>query len=235
MLLTSVPSPERRNNGFLIALHGLPRAGKDIIANRLMEYGYTRAAFATALYREVSATFGVTPEQLASHEWKTQPQLALLGRNSQCAKYRAVLQNRGVNMYEPQTSRFHLQLWGTEYRRVLFDRAYWTNEIDFTLSHVRGPIVITDLRFRDEHDYLSRFAWRTNRQFRVLEILRESVAGSSHVSDMHLGDAFIDLAVHNVEGDPSIAVNTVLHYLGITQERDHDDFDAAPSEHSPGA
>lgn len=201
----------------VVALHGLPGAGKDTVADFLVSnYGFRKAAFADALYRQVAESFGVKEEELRSREWKTTPQNLLSARCSDCASYRAVLENHGTDMQAPQTSRFHLRMWAHEYRRMI-DPMYWVSELNQTLLQYKSSsIVIPDLRYRHtEAPFLTSFARRTNREFNVIELVADFSEQAGHVSDDRLFDHQITTTIQNVAGKPEVMLGAVQRFLGL--------------------
>ncbi len=198
----------------IVGLHGLPRVGKDTLANHLVEkFGFFRVAFADALYQEVAECFGVTVEELQSNEWKTIPQDRLMTWKAQDPVYRANMKRLGVDVLEPQTSRFHLQRYSTEYKRSINDR-YW---IDRVLAILQGlpssqNVVISDVRFPIECGMIAMHAAQTGMQQTIIEILREGAQETGHVSDQHLSDA-IGITIENVTDQPEIMFITAAAHI----------------------
>lgn len=207
------------NNPFdLVALHGLPGVGKDTVADYLVaEHGFRKFGFADALYREVATTFGVKESELRSREWKNNPQNLLSGRCSDCATYRAILENHGVDMDAPQTSRFHLRMWAHEYRNMT-DPYYWVNELHQVIASPKlGDIVINDLRYANtEFPHLFRFAQVSKREFSVIEIVSSFNESGGHASDNRLPDHQIHTTVVNVLDQPQIMFESVRRFLGYS-------------------
>ena len=200
---------------YLVAFHGLPRAGKGTAAQALIQRGFTPAAFGDAIYRELVVVFGVRESELRSHEWKTNPQNLLSNRSCDSPRYRAMLESMGEDMCIPRTSRYHLQRWATEYRRRMFDDLYWIRELDTTLQEVDGPIVIDDLRHPPEYQYLKQFAQATQRELCVIEITRAGIVHTKHSSDDRLAPYCINETIVNHEGHPQVLHRTVLNVLQL--------------------
>lgn len=201
----------------LVALHGLPRAGKDTLGAHLVtHHGFRRIGFADALYREVAQTFGVKEDELRSHEWKTKPQNLLTIRCSDCPKYRAMMTNMGFDPDEPRTSRFHTRHWATEYRRAQ-DPFYWVQEVAEAVALMKNrSIVVTDLRFANtEFPFLRNFAKQTNRIFTTIEITSPLSEPADHTSDDRLPQMFIDMTIDNVVGQPEIMIGRAVYSLGL--------------------
>lgn len=198
-----------------------PRAGKDTTADMLEKvHGFYRDSFGRGIYEEASAAFGVTIEQLGSHEWKTQPQKELAIENCTDPGFRKAVRDATEGKIDfadwiPQTSRFILQQWGTEYRRKE-DELYWVNSLKeridpLTLGDM-PDIVITDVREPHEVQYLYALAAYTGQKLMIIEITRDAAAvhKTSHSSDAGLPRHFINHTIQNVEGRADIMLNEVI-------------------------
>lgn len=201
---------------YLVALHGLPRAGKGTIADALCaQRGFTRFSFGDAVYAEVSRAFGVRAEELRSNEWKTTPQNILSNRCADSVLYRAMLEGMDQDPAAPRTSRYHLRYWATEFRRKR-NPMYWVERLAPQLRGVKGDIVIDDLRFEDtEYPYLRQFSHETDRRFRVIEVVRPGYQQQEglHSSDTRLSAHRVDLLIENHEGMASSTQAQALDYL----------------------
>lgn len=168
----------------LIALVGLAGAGKDTLADHLVDrHGYYKRGFATPLYEEVARAFGVTIEWLADRTRKEVPQTALMLNNAMEREPEFVYDmfDEGVPPTLPLSPRQVLQWWGTEYRRSR-DENYWIRKMDeFFYTH--HPIVIIDMRFENE----ARWA-KDNNAF----IVRVTRAGLAPVEGKHASAAGLD-------------------------------------------
>lgn len=190
----------------IVALTGLPRTGKDTLANMLVARdGYVRLAYATALYEEVAKAFNVTVAQLASHEWKTAPQRELTPIYSEDVHFHLrVRLLRGPEFAaSPQSSREILQLWGTEYRRAAYP-SYWIDRLISNLGrlYLRGckAVVVSDCRtYVDtngeldvgEFQVLDAFAMETGGSMRLAEIVRAGAEDNGHSSNRRFPDHLI--------------------------------------------
>ena len=185
----------------IIGLHGLPRVGKDTLADSFVAHqGFVKLAFADPLYQEVSDAFSVSVADLKTDEWKKTARLELEIRRS--ADPHFIDHMRKLEMFtdEPLSSRQILQLWGTEYRRRTCGEDYWVGKM---LGRLRalGPgndVVISDVRETIEaamgHWVVSR---RMFESFHVLEILRPGTASTGHSSDRGLCAFLIDATLRN--------------------------------------
>lgn len=211
---------------FLVCVSGMPRSGKNTLAGQLRDaYGFGEVAIAAPLYEEVARAFGVKVSELQSNEWKTTPQNLLASWCADEPDYRKMLKGMGVDLFTPQTSRFHLRHWGTEYRRSR-DPMYWANAMLPSLDGIPGSIVINDMRRMDanftEYHFLREYAAKHHMQFALVTVSRDGQEAWGHSSDDPFPDHMVDLAVTNVEGDPTAMLGTVTHYInalhGVEQE-----------------
>ena len=177
----------------LIGLHGLPRCGKDTIADYLVDvYGFRKISFAQALYAEVAKSFRVTVEQLQSHEWKTVPQAQLAINCSDDALFQFEMAHYVVSgqIYAKRTSREILQFWGTEYRRRVTQN-YWLSKFERNRSLHAGNVVAPDVRFDNEAAIIRR------ENGKILHITRPGCLRSNHESDKLLSEEFLERSMAN--------------------------------------
>lgn len=216
----------------VIALHGLPRAGKDTLAGEIVRhYAETadectlRLAFADSLYDSVAGVFGVPADSLRSHEWKTQAQECLALWHAQNPDYRQFLASRGLGVFDPQTSRYHLQVYGTDYTHEREGVDYWARQLVLRLDrdlveNGPRPVVVTDLRRYGnsfhELDALRCWAAQRTRRLVVVQVERPGLAypTASHSSDAVFPASCIDVRVCNAEGEPPVQMlNQLTDYL----------------------
>lgn len=180
----------------LIALHGLPRSGKDTIADYLVgNYEFGKESFAAGLYREVAKAFRVTIEQLQSHEWKTTPQHSMIIANCQSPAFISSMVEEGMlhrDLNKPRTSRDILQLWGTEYRRQQ-QKDYWCKALAGRLrsAYAAWNTVITDVRFSDEAEVIKSLGGH------IWLIKRPTCIHTGHISDDPLPLKYISAILLN--------------------------------------
>lgn len=149
----------------VVGLVGLRGSGKDTAAQILMDHGWRRIAFADALYLEAADAFGVTLDFLQRRETKETPQheLALVNCTDQAyvgcflAYEDARLHAEGAyipiltQLNQPRSPREILQVWGTEYRRQMYQDDYWRAQVSQVIrAHPEVNFVIPDVRFPDE-------------------------------------------------------------------------------------
>ena len=187
----------------LIALAGLANSGKDTVADLLVAHqGFSKMAFADALYAEVAEAYCVDVSFLTQRETKEHP-LSALALSRCCSDsfvarliVEAHASGRELDIDSPRSPRNILQLWGTEYRRHQAPK-YWidrlTKRINF--NHAQGlghRFVITDCRFADEVAKMRDFGgqiWQVKRK--GLELASDGHASATSGDDFH-PDAIIN-------------------------------------------
>jgi hypothetical protein len=200
----------------IVALHAQPRAGKDTLANLLVDEGtHVRMAFATALYQEVSRAYALAVDLLQDNLYKTRPQKSLALINCSDAAFRDLMVSKGFDLNEPLTSRQVLQYWGTEYRRAS-DNDYWIKRLREQLkAHFQDSpnlgVVVSDTRVYhnllgqptyNEAEFLELFAAMHGKDYLMVEILRDGTQHTGHSSDDRFPDSMITYTVSN-NGEPA--------------------------------
>ena len=219
----------------IIGLTGPAGSGKDTVADLLVTHaGFHKMAFADALRAEVCDAFNIHPVQLAWRETKEHPMSCLA--LAKCADQ--VFIDSIVEMHwathtlidpnAPRSPRQIMQWWGTDYRRKQ-QPEYWISQAAKRLhgllqSHHTQRIVITDLRFDNEADMITRHGGT------IWQITRPGcgVAPGAHVSET-TGEAFAPSAVLHNTHDIAHLQRVVLHALDAHQARLHKSIDTAQS------
>lgn len=142
----------------LIALTGLPRAGKDAFADRLVSgHGYTRLQFSAPLKEAAAILLGRPVSQM---------------RGEDGFDREAILPEWGFSTRE------FLQKFGTECLRNVIRQDFWVLRMMRSIQQAYPlPVVITDCRFENEAA-LVRDAGGT-----IIEIRRPGITRSAHTSD----------------------------------------------------
>lgn len=203
----------------VVALHGLPGVGKDTMADFLVALrGYTKIAFADPLYEELAAVLGTTVPDLRDRASKTEPQDRFAAFHVGSPEYRAFLLASGVDIMQPQTSRYHLERYGTDYMRALGEPFRW---VDRTMSRIVGAetdVVVSDLRaYRDRREIhaLKTVCFTSGRPLCVVELLRDVPSPPPHEANNRLPAVSIDAHVTAVEGDPQATFDALLESLDL--------------------
>jgi hypothetical protein len=156
----------------IIGLTGFANAGKDTVADLLVEHaGFRKLAFADALKAELTTAFSVEPILFTRPEFKSRAMAELaLTRCTDRAYIDAALRHgvehwKGTLPYpsaeelvRPRTPRETMQTWGTQYRRA-HQANYWTSIVTARIAYYLSELherrfVITDCRYDNEVDAL---------------------------------------------------------------------------------
>ena len=219
----------------IIGLTGPAGSGKDTVADLLVTHcGFHKMAFADALKAEVCEAFGVEPLYLTHRDTKEHAMscLALARCNDQsfidCIVAMHWASNTLIDPNAPRSPRQIMQWWGTDYRRKQWPN-YWVSQLTHDLCwpwHGRQSthMVITDLRFNNEADMVTRHGGT------IWQITRPGcgVAPGAHVSET-TGEAFAPSAVLHNTHDIAHLQHVVLHALDAHQARRHKSIDTAQS------
>ena len=215
----------------LIGLLGLKGSGKDTAAEMLAMHGFTRMAFADALYVEAARAYGVTPHFLARRDTKETPLERLALRHCRDAQFVGMFTPEAAAgrlsveevLNSPRSPRWLLQQWGTEYRRrsKWGREEYWVDPVMRKIdSRPRGSrVVLTDVRvpievrrIRERGGLLVRIRRRTVEQLDA-EAVAAGLVAALHSSEILARTCEVDLEVENVEGDPRAMREVIEAYL----------------------
>jgi hypothetical protein len=138
----------------IIGLVGFIGSGKGTAGEILSENGYIRESFAKGVKDVTSAMFGWDREMLegdteSSRRRREEPDLFWSNRFGR-----------------PFTPREALQKMGTEVGRDVFHNDFWVLQLEHRMTKYNNPIVITDVRFPNEID------WIRNQGGKVYEVRR---------------------------------------------------------------
>ena len=161
----------RTNRPTIIGIAGAMRAGKDTVAQRLVEHwGYTRLGFADLLKEEVSLKFTSTLLAIADATLLDLP-------DDDLEAVQRLLTEK------PPIIRALLQEYGTEVRRA-DDPDYWLDQWDARWVAMRRPrVVIPDVRFENE-------AWHVwgHHHGELWFVIRPGYPRGGHASETTLAD-----------------------------------------------
>lgn len=225
----------------ILMLHALPRSGKTTVAEHFVgEFGFVRLSYGDLIYKEVSAAFGVTIEQLKSDDWKRVPVTRLAIEN--CADRDFVdmvvaLENpalagevsriRSDSMFKARTAKWILQRWATEYRRSKNPR-YFIDDLEARAEKFMPftDIIVDDLRSDHEFESMQEFIKRQKIKvpYSVIHITRDGTEKTSHDSDKGINPAYIDGHIHNpvplgATGHPADFINALIPLVQETKWR----------------
>lgn len=161
----------------LVAFTGLKGSGKSTAAQILMELGYTSIAFADPLKEVCKIIFGF------SHEQMTDP----IQKETVDPRYetspRRILQTVGTTLFRetlPMSRPFTSQIW----------IQYLKNKLDTLRASGIENIVVSDLRFEDEADFLR------NEGAKIIHIFRHPTSDTD-TSEKGVSFRYKDLIIDN--------------------------------------
>lgn len=124
----------------LIALSGFSQAGKDTVADYLVEkYGFVKVGFADGLKNTLSQVYGVPRHLWDDETWRSKPSDLLNGK----------------------TPRMIMQQWGLDLPSVLNDSSLWIRATKPIIrKHLQEgkSVVIKDVRFPAEYEFFFQLA-----------------------------------------------------------------------------
>jgi hypothetical protein len=149
----------------VIALHGAQGAGKDTVANILVErYGFTRIGFADRLREICLAANPIVTYQIDHRliaEWGNYQGLNFEEAKLHAPTFKPVRLREVVGRYGwdeakrryPEARKVQ-QVMGTEVFRDMVRADFWVDWVDDQISAHSGDYVIPDLRFPNEYRWL---------------------------------------------------------------------------------
>lgn len=184
--------------------------GKDTVADYLAPLGFQRVAFADNVKLETAEAYGTTIERLEVRALKETPQEYLALKNCKNSEFvscaltalgypaeMGAAELREV-LEAPRSPRWTTQLWGTEYRRRMYDPDYWVKQ---GCAQCRGPgdFLVTDVRMPNEPAALRAIGAY------LVRIIRPGTeveyTGAEHASEISLVDYPVDATLVNRDGD----------------------------------
>lgn len=155
----------------LIGLCGGAGAGKNTVADLLLEHGYANFGFADPVYAAVAAAIGVPEDRLRERATKEQP-IEWLGKSP----------------------RELLQTLGTEWGRNTIRDDIWI-QAAMRKARLISKVCITDVRFDNEAEAIRReggIVWRITRPSAFLH-----GHAAAHSSEAGIRDEFVNETVAN--------------------------------------
>lgn len=170
----------------LIGLNGFARSGKDEAAKALVNKGFTRVAFADNIRK---ALYAMDPHIPLVN---TESELHSIGNRAQYVEQLSyIVDDIGwddAKSTYPEVRRL-LQRMGTEGGREVLGEDVW---VESALANTVGDVVVTDVRFKNEADYIK------SRGGIVVKITRDGVGPvNDHVSDNALEFYDFDVVINN--------------------------------------
>jgi len=169
----------------VIGFCGFARSGKNTAADYLVrEYGFTLIAFA---------------DPMREFLYAMNPIVAAVANSATTTKYvrvQDVINEVGWDGYKAtpygQEIRELLQREGTNAGRKVLGDTVWMDEIMKRIRRAKGHVVISDVRFEDECDFIRNLGGE------VIRVNRPGITSvNDHISDRRLPDASVDFEVEN--------------------------------------
>lgn len=204
----------KMNDNAVVVLHAVARAGKDTLARALQVAGYTPLALGAPLYAEVAAAFGVREHELRNADKKDTARIGLALRQCGDPVYVRRMEELGHDdLSTPRSPRWHLDRWGTEYRRHQ-NHNYWGEKLIDLCKDVEGPIVLTDMRI-DDYEIAQTIAADRGAELIVFGITRPDSPHeiSSHSSTKLWPAERMTYQLVNVEDDPEFMIRDAIAAL----------------------
>lgn len=206
-----------------------PQSGKDTLANQLVEHfgkdQVALVAFGDYLRDCVSHLFGTTNSvivrELLDNSLKDIPTQHCVGTNIVHTGYREFLLQKGVNLHEYQTPRFHMQMFGNDYMKGHLGLTdFWVDVVDRRIAWLMRTmpnlkyIIVTDTRSPNEFEWLSHHG---------ADFFMVKRAGfpkdkhddneNAHPVETYADNWVYDKVLWNHFGEPERMLDQCLHYF----------------------
>lgn len=180
----------------MIGLAGRAGAGKDTAADVLCQaYQFFRLAFADPVRKEIVKSFGIDARLFGVSTKELKTDVLAIGRCDD-AVFMKLMGAAGHDIAAPRSPREIMRWWGTEYRRAQ-NPMYWINKARAVLDEAssRGfrRFVITDLRFKNEADFVRRH----NGQVWMVKRAGADAVIADHQSESELVSIEPDVVIEN--------------------------------------
>lgn len=180
------PLQNKRKNMVLIGLMGFKQSGKDTFADYLVRhYGFEKHAFAEPVKKICQIMFLLTKEQLDD------------------PKLKETIDGRwGL------TPRQMMQKVGTDMVRQVWDEDFWVKNMDMRLRGVEGDVIISDVRFPNEAQYVRNCGGVL---VRIVSVAEER--GDTHTSETSQISIQEDVCVMNQKNGLEMYYQTIEETL----------------------
>ncbi len=217
---------EPMNKGRLIVLSGEAGAGKDSVANILVEkYGYEKFSLSEEMKVFCGRVFGFSEEQLRGPSrfrnepdprW-ARPCPSCNGTGSDCASYpiQGCKHCDGDGKINDNSPRRILQLLGDEWSRQMIHPDIWTMSVRPVLEAklvVGAKIVINDARFENDRNNLHDWLGAKRIDIRTPgKVKKDDAAWRKHASELSRPkDENVEFIIYNHEGWPLPAMGDIV-------------------------
>jgi hypothetical protein len=202
----------------IIGLTGKKQSGKDttykIIKGAYDNQGFhtpvIRIGFADKVKEATANLLGLDLELIEKYkQLEDIPQLYIEG-NGEDSPGNHIAISHPLNL----SVRNILQRMGTEVGRNMFGQDFWLQQaLSPNIDHSKKVIVVTDVRFDNEAEWIKNlggYIWRIERESNNLE--------DSHSSEVPISDSLVDFTVNN-NGDEELLEANVLWFLFQTLKK----------------
>lgn len=181
------------NDNYIIGLMGFKGSGKDTVAKILTEYNFQSVSFAERVKKVLCEIFGWSFEMLEGHTTESRQW------RDEVDQWWA--EKLGIPDFTPRKA---MTMIGTDLFRKHFDDRIWILALHKKIRNIQQThntnIVITDIRFKNEFDYVKQIADKTYRINRYSYDWEEqgyyaSLGYPEYVNKMN------DLGIHQSEWD----------------------------------
>jgi hypothetical protein len=193
-------------NKTLILINGLPRAGKDTVADHIVsEFSAHKMSFATPLKSIIANTFGISLDELETYKNNT---------DEYGIELKVYPDNQPQEVIKYTNFREILQLFGTEGMKPEFGNDVWSDLLySKVLKSNNDLVVVPDYRFMCEY--------RPQSGIDIVRILvkdARELPTEGHASDIELyqNNVEFDYVIHNVGTLNELYdnVNSVIQHIG---------------------
>jgi len=193
----------------VLGVAGFARVGKDVVAKYLVrEHGFTKIGFGDPMREMLYAINPIVDIVVDT---------GVLPLTPKVVRVRDVIDEVSWEGYKEtpygQEIRELLQRLGTEGGRHVIGDHFWMDVIMGRIRKAKGNVVISDVRFSDECDFIHNLGGE------VIRVNRPGItAVNSHISDQRLPDDRIDFEVQNNKtiDDLELEIEAILSsQLGI--------------------
>ena len=178
------------NNKKVIGLMGFKGSGKDTVANILTEYDYTTISYAETLKQCLCVIFGWDIEMINGH-------------TAESRKWRDEVDHwwadkLGIPDFTP---RLAMTKVGTDLFRKHFDENIWVYSLINKINNIKGNVVVTDIRFKNEHYFIDNIPNSSIYRVRRFTPEWENIGIKASFGDQYSISYLDELNIHESEWD----------------------------------
>lgn len=178
------------NNKKIIGLMGFKGSGKDTVANILSEYGYTSVSYAETLKQCLCVIFGWDQDMINGHTPESR-----IWRDEVDEWWAEKL---GIPNFTPRMAMTKI---GTDLFRKHFNENIWIYALLRKISNIKGNVVVTDIRFKNEHHFIDIMPNSTVYRVRRFYPEWEGMATNASFGDQYYMELMDNQEIHESEWD----------------------------------